>query len=157
MGNEGGGRGKSAKTRASGQSKAGCLAARQQLQATLSMRKQDCAYLLNQKHKSKPAGGVSRVLFMQTAPSRLQAPLRTLFSSCRLIQTLPSSKLGVGQGHVKPGSCETAFPLTITGSGLHTLPLNRHFLTPGSMPGRGRGALWKCGCLRRGQGDTGQE
>lgn len=93
----------------SGQSKAMCLEVRQLLRGTLSMMKQDCAYLLNQKHKSKPAGGVSRVPFMQTAPSPQTGPRGKLLSLCQLIWTFGSPKVGVGQGPAKRGSRDSAF------------------------------------------------
>lgn len=57
MENEGGR--KECQGKASGQSEALCLDARQPLRATLRRMKQGCAYLLNQKHRAEPAGGVS--------------------------------------------------------------------------------------------------
>lgn len=65
--------GKRAKARASGQRKAMCLEARQRLRATLSTMKQGCAYLLNQKHKSEPAGGVSKGYSSRQHPLPRQA------------------------------------------------------------------------------------
>lgn len=120
--------GKSAKAKASGQSKAMCLEVRQLLWGTLSMMKQDCAYLLNQKHKSKPAGGVSRVLFMQTAPSPLPGPRGKWLSLCQLIQTFGSPKVGVGQGPAKHGSRESAFSSHHRAWASLTLTFGRHFL-----------------------------
>lgn len=67
--------GQSAKAEARGQSKAQGLELRQRPRATLSTMKQADACLFRQKRKSEPAGAVSWVLFMQTAPSPLQGPL----------------------------------------------------------------------------------
>lgn len=74
---------------------------RQLLRGTLSMMKQDCAYLLNQKHKSKPAGGVSWVLLKQTTPSPLPGLRGKWLSLCQLIETFGSAKVGVGQDPCK--------------------------------------------------------
>lgn len=142
----------STKAKATGQSKAMCVEVRQLLQGTLSMMKQDCAYLLNQKNKSKPAGGVSRVLFMQTAPS----PLPGHGVSCFLCANSPGRsdlpRWALGRAPRSLGAVSQP-SLSVTRPGPLSLTFHRRFLKICSVPGREAIWKWSCPWWRGGGGD----
>lgn len=67
-------------------------------------------------------------LFRQTAPSPLSGPLRMWLSSCQLIRTLASSKLGAGQGRRSRWELRANLPFGHRQPWPLTLSFNRRFL-----------------------------